>query len=786
MIPLPDARQGARIKITGVVQGVGFRPFIYGLAKRHDLAGWVRNTGRGVDLVVEGCPDDIGAFLDAMRQETPPLARIADVCVETTPLYGHRDFQILPSSGQSAASQSVPPDSALCEDCRRELWDPADRRYRYPFINCTNCGPRFTIVRGLPYDRPLTTMADFPMCPACRAEYEDPLDRRFHAQPVACPECGPQVWLEVEGDTRYQGPEAIAAARELLRQGRIVAIKGLGGFHLACDASNDLAIERLRQRKHRPGKPLAVMMANLGAINRACRPTAAEEAELTSSRRPIVLLRQQRQSPISPEVAPQQRTLGVMLPYTPLHELLLEPEAGFPEALVMTSGNLSGDPLVSDNRSARRRLQDVTDAFLFHDRPIAARCDDSVVQLVDGTTLPLRRARGYTPEAIELREALPSILATGSEWKNSFCLTEDKRAFVSPHLGDLASLETQEAFLDMLAHYRSLYGLTPVAIAHDLHPDYIASRLAETLSQSESLPLIPVQHHHAHIAGVLAEHHYPPDQQAIGLAFDGTGYGRDGAIWGGECLLASLTSFERAFHLRYVPLPGGDAAVRHPWRVALSWLREAGIPWDPWLPPIIGLDQVARHGLLQQLERGINTPNSSSMGRLFDAVAALVGLRRSVDYEAQAAMELETLAWAAEDDELNYQFALEGTELDPVPVLHAIVGDLRAGVGTARIARRFHQAVADAGHQVCQLLRAETGLAEVALSGGVWQNRLLLHLTTAKLTQAGFRVLLPRLTPVNDGGLSFGQAAVAGYRLLRRLTSDDLEPQPEPALHGSL
>ena len=784
-MPNSDGRRAARLAVKGIVQGVGFRPFVYGLARRHDLSGWVRNTGQGVDLQIEGCPDDLNDFIRRLSDELPPLARIDDLSIEPAPLDGPVDFRILASERRPGAFQPISPDIALCDDCRREMWDPQDRRYRYPFINCTNCGPRFTIIEQLPYDRPLTTMAGFDLCPECQAEYDDPLNRRFHAQPLGCPACGPRLWLEVDGSARHQGSEAIAAARELLRQGRIVAIKGLGGFHLACDASNDLAVERLRQRKHRPGKPLAVMLSNLDAVRRICQLEPEEEAALTDSRRPIVLLTHRRDSLISPEVAPQQRTLGVMLPYTPLHELLLEAEAGFPDALVMTSGNLSGDPLVIDNGTARRRLGGLADAFLFHDRPIAARCDDSVVHLAAGARLPLRRARGLTPDSLGLRDELPTLLATGGEWKNTFCLVQGRRAFVSPHLGDLASLETQDAFQEMLTHYRSLYSAAPVAIAHDLHPDYVSTRLAERLAQVEPVPLMPVQHHHAHIAAVMAEHRISPVEQVIGLAFDGTGYGRDGAIWGGEFLIASLTSFERAFHLRYVPLPGGDAAIRQPWRVALAWLWALGIPWDPWLPPVLGIDPAARHALEHQLESGINTPNTSSMGRLFDAVAALVGVRRTVDYEAQAAMELEALAWSAEATSA-YQFILSGSEIDPSPVLQAIVRDLHSGVGTPLIARRFHLAVADISLEACQAIRRETGLSRVALSGGVWQNRLLLEMATERLDNAGFDVLLPQATPVNDGGLSLGQAVVAGYRILRQSAASNLEPHPEPALHGSL
>ena len=854
----PVEAQGLRIHITGVVQGVGFRPFVYGLAQRYGLAGWVRNTSAGVDIEADGPAAALDAFLAALRDDLPPLARLDSLSATARPADGYTTFDIHPSRAEPDAFQPISPDVAVCDDCLRELFDPADRRHRYPFINCTNCGPRFTIIRDIPYDRPLTTMAGFPLCAACAAEYGDPLDRRFHAQPVACPVCGPRLWLERPGDAGQQaaGEEALQMARRLLSDGGIVAVKGLGGFHLACDAGNAAAVAELRCRKLRVGKAFAVMLPDLAAARRHCLLSPAEEELLLSRARPIVVVRRRAGSPIAADVAPGQATIGVMLPYTPLHHLLLERAPGFPEALVMTSGNLSEEPIAASNEAARERLAGLADAFLLHDRDIQTRCDDSVMRVVEEeeeTTdfadyadfsegrrdsgvmksstsrnhmLPLRRSRGYAPYPVRLPWSGPPLLAAGAELKNTFCLTRDDYAFLSHHIGDLENYETLLAFEDGVAHLERLFRVRPEGLAYDLHPDYLATRYALERAAREGLPAVGVQHHHAHIAAGMAEHGLPPGATVIGVAFDGTGYGDDGAIWGGEFLVAGYGGYRRAAHLRYVPLPGGDRAVREPWRVALAWLAAAGLPWDDDLPPVIaaaneperrperrhpaGIDRLS--ALRHQLANGLNSPPTSSMGRLFDAAAAMAGVRQAVTYEAQAAIEFE--AAADPDETAAYEFDIhwpvgvspalgssngkqaaisskldsnEATELattpfsnldyakridekpagqiDPVPLFAALLADGRAKLPLGRRAARFHNGVALMTRDVCRCLRADHGPSEVVLSGGVWQNVTLLRRALALLRADGFTVYTHRLVPPNDGGLALGQAAVGNYEL---------------------
>lgn len=756
-----DQAAGACVHIDGVVQGVGFRPFIYSLAKRYDLTGWVRNTSAGVDIEVDGPAASLREFVGAITRQAPPLARIDSVKFQVTDPNGYAEFEIVHSEDVSGAFQPVSPDVSLCDDCRRELKDPADRRYRYPFINCTNCGPRFTIIRNLPYDRPLTTMAGFELCPDCRQEYEDPSDRRFHAQPVACPKCGPHLWLELGGQVRHRRDAALQAARQLLLQGRIVAIKGLGGFHLACDASNEGAVARLRSRKGRQAKPFALMVHSLEAAEEFCKLTKSEQKLLLSRERPIVLLQRILGSRLASEVAPGQHSLGMMLPYTPLHELLLEPEPGFPTALIMTSGNRSEEPIAHTVEGAREQLADIADAFLLHNRPIESRCDDSVIRTFRETIYPLRRARGYAPYPVALHSSVPSVLGVGGELKNTFCLTRDRSAFVSHHIGDLQNFETLQSFESAIEHYEELFRSEPEVLAYDLHPDYLATRYALERAQLEGLPTIGVQHHHAHIASCLAENGVPGTEPVIGLSFDGTGYGPDGAIWGGEVLVASLSGYRRVYHLPYVPLPGGEAAVKEPWRMALVWLREAGVDWSTDLPPVAFASQQARSIVERQLQIGLNAPPTSSMGRLFDAVSSLIGIRHRVTYEAQAAMEMETLVSEAVPD--AYPFEMADGELDPRPAIRGIVEDLERGVSSSILATRFHNGLADLALQVCLAIRGEEKLTTVALSGGVWQNMALLRRTVTRLEEAGFDVLHHRQVPTNDGGLSLGQAAVAGH-----------------------
>ncbi len=685
----------------------------------------------------------------------------------------------LKSSAAAAVPTPVSPDVAVCTACLAEMLDPADRRFRYPFINCTDCGPRFTIVESLPYDRPKTTMRAFAMCPLYQAEYDDPASRRFHAQPNACPECGPSLEFLGARASRPQqragGPRtqveteaALEAAGSMLDAGRIVAIKGVGGFHLACDATSDEAVAELRRRKGRGGKPFAVMVPDLAAAHGLARIDADEERLLESRERPIVLVAKRPVGApprLSDQVAPGQAMLGLVLPYSPLHHLLL---AG--RILVMTSGNRSEEPICREDDEALERLGDLADAFLLHDRAIHAVCDDSVVRLFAGHELPMRRSRGYAPMPIALppvEPPAPPLLAVGAELKATFCLARGGRAFLSQHIGDLGNLETLAAFERMVDHLSGLFRIEPERIACDLHPDYLGTRWALALAAERGLPLVRVQHHHAHIAAVMAEHGLTGEKPVLGASFDGTGYGLDGAIWGGEILLADYTRAQRLAHLRYAPLPGGDAAIRHPRRMALAHLAAAGIDWHPHLPPVAATPDRERRILARQLATGFGTVPTSSMGRLFDAVAPLAGLCQDAHYEGQAAMELEAAAAAvgiADDGATRYRFALRDEEhllLDPAPLLAAVVRDRLRGEDPGRIARRFHAAVAHALVAACLHGRRKTGVSIVALSGGVFQNVLLLRLAIEGLARAGFEVLTHRKVPPNDGGLALGQAVIA-------------------------
>ncbi len=756
---------GRRLHITGVVQGVGFRPHVFALAARWNLAGWVRNSSSGVDIVVEGVPDAVEAFVDNLRAGGPPLARIDSVAVEECPAEGLSGFTILASLEEAGAYLPVSPDMATCPDCLREMRDPADRRHRYPFINCTNCGPRFTIVRDIPYDRPKTTMSGFPMCPECAAEYANPLDRRFHAQPIACPACGPRIRLERDGAATVWDEAALAETRARLAAGEIVAVKGLGGFHLACDASSVSAVRTLRQRKHREGKPFALMANDVETIARHAVVTPAARELLESPERPVLLLPRTVASSLAEDVAPARNRLGFMLPYTPLHHLLLEPAAGYPEVLVMTSGNLSDEPIAYEEEDARHRLGSIADAYLLHDRPIHVRCDDGVAAEFRGKVTFGRRSRGVAPLPVRLPFPTAPLLAVGGELKNVFCLCRDDRAFLSHHIGDLEYLETLRSFTSGIEHFERLFRIHPQAIAHDLHPDYQSTRYARERAEREGIPVIPVQHHHAHAASCMADHGLPEDARVIGVCFDGTGYGTDGAIWGGEFLVADYRDFERALHLSYVPLPGGDAAIRKPYRAALSWLRQAGVPWAEDLAPVRATETGELAVLDAQLAQGLNAPPTSSMGRLFDAVAAIAGFSPRITYEGQAACELEAAASPTERG--AYAFDLGDTAIDAAPVVRAVVADMRRGVPVDLVAARFHNGVAAMVVDACARLRETTGLNQIALSGGVWQNLLLLERTVQGLESAGFQALIHHQVPANDGGLALGQAAVAAARLRR-------------------
>ena len=763
------------VHVTGIVQGVGFRPFIYNLAQRYHLTGWVKNTSAGVEIEVYGEDADLQTFSTAITDQAPPLAHIEKIKITKRPPRrghsGYGKFEILHSESIPSAFQPISPDVALCPDCLREMLDPKDRRYRYPFINCTNCGPRFTIIQDIPYDRPKTTMSSFEMCPDCAAEYQNPTNRRFHAQPVACPNCGPKVWLEQyrpteKGGTALHmqiGDDAILRTRRLLLDGKIVAIKGLGGFHLACNAKNPQAVAELRRRKLRVDKPFAVMMPDYETVKRHCHVNDAERVLLESSAHPIVLLRRRSISMIAGEIAPGQRTIGVMLPYTPLHYLLLEKEKGYPEVLVMTSGNISDEPICTDNTDARERLADLADAFLLHDRDIHIRTDDSVVRVFNKEIYPVRRSRGYAPFPVRLPWEIPPILAAGAELKNTFCITNGNYAFLSHHIGDMENYETLKSFEQGVEHFERLFRVKPEAIAYDLHPDYLATRYALERTEREKIPAIGVQHHHAHIAALMAERGLDGLRPVIGVAFDGTGYGDDGTIWGGEFLIADYAVYQRPAHLKPFLLPGGDAATRRPSRTALGLLYSLGIDWEDALPTHEDLCYDDRTMLRSQLEHKINSPLTSSMGRLFDAAAALAGVRQQVNYEAQAAIEFEALI--DPDEKSAYSFEYIDGLVDPKPAFEALIADVLSGVTVNKISGRFHNGLARMVTEVCHKLSDEYDLSEVALSGGVWQNMVLLSRSVQMLEKSGFTVHFHQQVPANDGGLALGQAAVAAVRL---------------------
>ena len=766
---LINAGKAARISVRGVVQGVGFRPFVYRLAHEHNLKGWVRNTSGNVEIEVEGKEERVRNFITDLEAKAPPLARIGNIVVTFQPPKSHtkyENFEIGESISQDGKYQLISPDIATCEDCRRDIFCPTDRRYRYPFTNCTNCGPRFTIIDDIPYDRPKTTMREFQMCPQCQQEYDDPLDRRFHAQPNACPQCGPSLAL-VDCSGNVMAGDAILTASELLKAGRIIALRGLGGFQLACDATNEEAINLLRSRKKRPSKPFAVMVATLEDIEWHCFVSPEEIKLLNSPECPIVLLRWKHSSSnISPAVAPGLKYLGIMLPYTPLHHLLLR-ESGL--SLVMTSGNLSEEPIAKDNDEALRRLGGIADYFLLHNRDIFARYDDSVF-MVEGMPQAIRRARGYAPYPIPLPFQSKQVLACGAELKNTFCLTKDEHALLSQHIGDMENEETLEHFEKTIELYKKLFRISPEAIAYDMHPEYLSTKYALKAGVAQGLSLIPVQHHHAHIVSCLVDN--AVDGPVIGVAFDGTGYGTDGTIWGGEFLIADRGTFQRAGHLEYVPLLGGEAAIKKPYRMALSYLYTSlGKDF-----PVEGLPISKHHSaelelLKQQLGRRINCPLTSSAGRLFDAVSALAGVREEIDYEAQAAIEMEMLA-PEEGNEFEgktYPFSIckdQGIKVIKLgELLSAIVNDVNNQTPTSIISLKFHNTVAEIILKTCQLIAKETGITQVALSGGVFQNRLLLRLATAALQREGFSVLTHHLVPCNDGGVSLGQAVIANFEL---------------------
>lgn len=745
-----------KILVRGIVQGVGFRPFIHNLAETLSLKGYVRNDTIGVYIEIEGAEEKVSEFVSRIEREAPSLSRIERIREHDLPPVGYREFKIDLSQESEERFTLISPDIATCEDCLKELFGSGDRRFRYPFINCTKCGPRFTIIADIPYDRDKTTMAEFTMCPACRKEYEDPDDRRFHAQPDACPQCGPSISLIDNLGKEVASEEPIRLTHSFLKEGKIVAVKGLGGFHLACDATNRKAVSVLRERKHRDDKPFALMAPSMQRIEDICEVSPEEERLLLSPRRPIVLLKQRSPSPIAEEVAPRLGQLGFMLPYTPLHHLLLEDSD---LVLVMTSGNLGDEPIAYQNQEAFSRLKPIADYFLTGNRKISVRCDDSVVRVCHGEVTILRRARGWVPEPIKLPfETATQILATGGELKNTFCLTKGGYAFLSQHIGDLENLETLTSFERAMEHFKKLFHIEPELIVYDLHPEYLSTKYALAIQGVEK---VGVQHHFAHIASCLADNSV--DESVIGVAFDGTGYGLDGNIWGGEFLIGGLRNFKRAAHFKYIPMPGGESAIKEPWRMAFSYLYYAFGEKALELTALRRFEREKLCILRSMVDSGINSPLTSSAGRLFDGVSSIVGVRDVVNYEGQAAIELEQIA--STDCGRGYHFEITHEDsmilIDPGTVIAQVLRDVEGGVTPSVISGRFHEGMAQLILNASSILRDRYGLSSVALSGGVFQNQLLLNRANHLLRENGFKVYTHHLVPPNDGGLCLGQAVMA-------------------------
>jgi len=755
-------RRRFRVCVRGVVQGVGFRPFVYSSAAAHALTGSVRNDSAGAIIEVEGDATDLDDFVAGLTRDAPPLAAIESVETQEIPVVGGTGFVIADTSRSDGGRTLASPDVAICAQCAAEQRDKADRRYRHAFVNCTNCGPRFTIIASLPYDRAATTMAPFDMCADCAREYHDPADRRFHAQPVCCPNCGPTLRYRSADGAVAGGESALMRARQLLRDGGVVAVKGIGGYHLACDAGNEHAVAELRHRKRRGDKPFAVMVADLAAAHAVAAIDTGSERLLSGAQRPIVLMPRLAGAPIAASVAPQNPDIGVMLAYTPLHTLLfgLPGDEPGPSALVMTSGNLGGEPIGDTDDDADQRLSHLADGWLMHDRAILVPCDDSVVRVVDGVVLPIRRSRGYAPLPVALPVPVPPTLAVGGDLKNTFAVADQKYAWLSQHIGDMDDLATLSAFDTAEKQLESLTGVTPEIVVADSHPGYRSTAWAHRNACGR--PVRSVQHHHAHIAAVMAEHGLDGGRPVLGFAFDGTGYGPDGAVWGGEVMLADYKGFARLAHVKYVPLAGGDVGVLRPYRMALAHLWAAGLPWDDDLPPVRACPPDERRILLHQLETGLGCAPTSSMGRLFDAVSALAGVRQVVAYEAQAAIELEGMSRDCDSGSTEYAFDVDGDVptaiIDPAPVLAAVVSDIRAGVAPGVIGARFHRAVAAVVVELA--CTVAPGDHTIALSGGVFQNALLLRLVSRALRENGFGVITHRLVPPNDGGIALGQLLV--------------------------
>ncbi|MEP6925473.1 MAG: carbamoyltransferase HypF [Pyrinomonadaceae bacterium] len=768
--------QRLRLEIRGAVQGVGFRPFIYACAKSCDLRGFVGNVSSGVFVEIEGSAKNLEEFQRLLRGNSPPLAHVTEIEVEEITLKNETDFRIVESQARESQNTLVSPDSSICDDCLRELFEKGDRRFRYPFINCTNCGPRFTIIKDIPYDRTKTTMSVFQMCRLCQNEYDNPLNRRFHAQPNACQNCGARVWFIEKDEPTFLDEDAILAAQKVLCAGGIVAVKGIGGFHLACNARNDAALYALRKRKGRVDKPFAVMCRDLGVAESLVEISDAERVLLTGKERPIVLLRKKQDAEIAELVAPNNLFLGVMLPYSPLHYLLfnsIDKKFQNLNVLVMTSGNFSNEPIVTDNDEALEKLSHLADAFLLHDRDIYVPCDDSVVRVCEHHELPIRRSRGYAPFPVQLPFKVPPVLAVGGELKATFCVAKDEFAFMSQHIGDMENLETLGAFEKSVGQMRKLFRIEPEIVVFDKHPNYLSARWAKdnlTRLFQPQTRLVAVQHHHAHIASVMAENGLDGAERVIGFAFDGTGYGDDGAIWGGEVLLADYRGFKRAAHLKYFPLAGGDVSVKKPYRVALAHLWQAGIDWNESLPCVAVCSEIERRILLKQFENNLNAVPTSSFGRLFDAVASLAGVRQTITYEAQGAIEFEAML----DENVSdaYEFDLsegETIEINCARLISEVANDVLSGVSVGEISAKFNNAVADLILRLSLSFRTREQLNRVALTGGCFQNVALLEASLKRLRENNFEVLTHRQVPPNDGGLALGQVAIANFQQIIKI-----------------
>ena len=750
------------IIIKGIVQGVGFRPFIHKLVQNYNLSGWVLNSNQGVEMDIEGKTEDLKHFIIDIKEKLPPLARIEKIDINQLPLIGYKGFYIKKSMvKEEDGFVLVSPDISICKDCLQELFDPHNRRFRYPFINCTNCGPRFTIIKDSPYDREKTTMSTFKMCPQCQREYENIEDRRYHAQPNACADCGPQVSL-YQNKKRLEDIDPIEEAVKLLKKGKIGAIKGLGGFHLACDATNNKAVARLRRLKNRETKPFALMSSDLEKIDQYCEIKKKEEEWLINQSRPVVLLKKKKHNLISPLVAPNNSYLGVMLPYTPLHYILLKDNF---TALIMTSGNIADQPIIGDNQEALEKLDRIVDFFLLYNRDIFNRCDDSVLKIINNDNVFFRRSRGYVPHPIILDFKLKEVLALGGELKNTISFSKENYVFLSQYLGDLKSVETLNFLKESMESWKKMFRTNPKIIACDLHPDYLSSKYAEEIGMKRRLKVVKVQHHYAHIVSCMAENNIT--EKVIGVAYDGTGYGDDGNIWGGEFLLCDLKEYLRVGHLKYYPLPGGDKAVMQPWRMAYSYLYSI----FGSKAKILGMDFNRRMDddklsiIEKMLDKNINSPLASSCGRLFDAAASFIGIRDEISYEGQAAMELESFCAPGVMEGYNFSICKEEEQfiVDPREIFIDMIRDLKDKIDKKIIAAKFHNTVAEFTLDLCVKIRENTGMNKIALSGGVFQNKYLTEKVVSLLEYKGFKVFIHRKVPPNDGGISLGQAVVAGY-----------------------